>query len=48
MPRSRRAAIAACASAASSRANEALLAPLGAREREQFTRLLIRISGTDG
>ncbi|MCX5267745.1 MarR family winged helix-turn-helix transcriptional regulator [Streptomyces sp. NBC_00199] len=29
-------------------ANEMLLAPLGAREREQFTRLLIRISGTDG
>ncbi|MEU0335860.1 MarR family transcriptional regulator [Streptomyces sp. NPDC006193] len=29
-------------------ANDALLAPLSAAEREQFTSLLIRISGTDG
>ncbi|MGW3204436.1 MarR family winged helix-turn-helix transcriptional regulator [Streptomyces sp. NPDC001135] len=29
-------------------ANDELLAPLSATEREQFTSLLIRISGTDG
>lgn len=29
-------------------ANDALLAPLDAAERDQFMSLLIRISGTDG
>ncbi|MEU3862259.1 MarR family transcriptional regulator [Streptomyces sp. NPDC028722] len=29
-------------------ANDALLAPLTAAEREQFTGLLVRVSGTDG
>ncbi|MFE0382696.1 MarR family winged helix-turn-helix transcriptional regulator [Streptomyces bungoensis] len=33
---------------AARRANDALLAPLSTAEREQFTDLLIRISGTDG
>jgi DNA-binding MarR family transcriptional regulator len=33
---------------AARKANDALLAPLSAAEREQFMSLLIRISGTDG
>jgi DNA-binding MarR family transcriptional regulator len=34
--------------AAAREADDALLAPLSAAERDRFTELLIRISGTDG